>query len=99
MRYNEKMMVTIGFLGFGTVIIAYGMAAFSKKMINNGHPNLAKLPFKLLDEATQRSSSPDYGKALASIAAGFAETGIDYIYQETRQSHNYYYQRGGYAWM
>ena len=99
MRNNEKMMATIGFLGFGTAVIAYGMAAFSKKMINNGYPNLAKIPVKLIDVAIQWSSSPDYGKALVSIAAGFAETGIDYIYQETRQSHNYYYQRGGYAWM
>jgi len=96
MYYNEKMIATVGFIGFGTAIIAYGMAAFSNKMINNGYPHLAKLPFKLLDEATQRSSSPDYGKALVTVAAGFAEAGVDHIYQETKKGHYYYYPNGSY---
>lgn len=93
------MAVRDGFLAFGTALAIYGIATFTNKMIHQGSPELAKLPIKFLDEATQRSSSPDYGKALVSIAAGFAETGIDFIYQETRQSHYRYYQKGGYLWM
>ena len=99
MSYYENMMATVGFIGFGTAIIAYGMAAFSNKMINNGNPNLVKLPLKLLDEATQRSSSPDYGKSLVTIATGFAEAEIDRMYQETRKGHYNYYPKGGYIWM
>jgi len=93
MYYNEKMMTIGGILGFGAAVVAYGMAAFSNKMINNGYPNLAKLPVKLLDEATQRSSSPDYGKSLVTIATGFAEAEIDRMYQETRKGHYNMYKR------
>jgi len=98
MYNNVKMMSIGGLLGLSTVIAANLMVMFSNRMVNYGYPDIAKLPIKLLDEATQRSSSPDYGKALVSVAAGFAEASIDVIYQSTRKSDYIYYLKGGYLW-
>ena len=71
-------------LGVGVIITGYTIASFAKEMINKGRPEVAKLPLKALDEMTQQTHSPEYGKVAVSIMTKLAENEIDYQNAERR---------------
>ena len=65
------------------VIGAVATAKFMKNMVDRGYPEIAKLPVKALDEMTQHSKSPEYGKAAVSVMSKVMETEVD-IYDKEK---------------
>jgi len=80
MKFETKLAI-----GAGLVIGAVGTAWFMKTMVDEGNPEIAKFPIKALDELSQRSKSPENGKAVVTILSKATEALIDERDRQNKQ--------------
>ena len=64
-------------IGAGLLLGAAGTAWLMKIMVDKGHPEIAKLPVKAIDELSQMSNNHNYEKAAVSFMAKATEILVD----------------------
>lgn len=86
MDFETKLAIGAG-VAIGAFGVAFGIAAFMKKMTDEGYPEIAKFPVKAIDELCQRSQSPEYEKAAVTVMAKATESLIDEYDNQNKQWH------------